>query len=71
MHIVIHIVILSHGLYGTNCPSDFIYGNVDPEMYSLLPYTSDYLENDMYTDFPEVENIVGRIVGFDVQDAVH
>jgi hypothetical protein len=57
------------GLYGTNCPSDYIYGNVDPEMYSLLPYTSDYLENDMYSEFPEVENVVGRIVGFDVQDA--
>jgi hypothetical protein len=57
------------GLYGTNCPSDFIYGNVDPETYSLLPYTSDYLENDMYSEFPEVENVVGRIVGFDVQDA--
>lgn len=57
------------GLYGTNCPSDFIYGNVDPETYSLLPYTSDYLENDMYSDLPEVENVVGRIVGFDVQDA--
>ena len=57
------------GTYGTNCPSDFIYGNVDPETYSLLPYAADYLENDMYSDFPEVENIVGRIVGFDVQDA--
>jgi hypothetical protein len=57
------------GLYGTNCPSDYIYGNVDPETYSLLPYTSDYLENDMYSDFPEVENVVGRIIGFDVQDA--
>jgi hypothetical protein len=59
----------SKGMYGTNCPSDFIYGNVDPETYSLLPYAADYLENDMYSDFPEVENVVGRIVGFDVQDA--
>ena len=58
----------SHGLYGTNCPSDFIYGNIDPDMYSLLPLTSDYLENDQYSDLPEVENIVGRLVGFDVQD---
>ena len=57
------------GLYGTNCPSDFIYGNVDPETYSLLPYAADYLENDMHSDFPEAENIVGRIVGYDVQDA--
>jgi len=59
----------AEGLYGTNCPSDFIYGNVDPETYSLLPYASDYLENDMYSEFPEIENVVGRIVGFDIQDA--
>ena len=58
----------THGLYGTNCPSDFIYGNVDPGMYSLLPLTEDYLENDQYSNLPEVENIVGRLVGFDVQD---
>jgi hypothetical protein len=55
--------------YGVNCPSDYIYGNIDPEMYSLVQYPEDYLENDIYSYFPEVENIVGRIVGFDVQDA--
>lgn len=59
----------TEGLYATNCPSDFIYGNVDPGMYSLLPMADNYLENDKYSDFPESENIVGRIVGFDVQDA--
>lgn len=57
------------GAYATNVPSDFIYGNVDPETYSLLPYAEDHLENDIYSDFPEAENIVGRIVGYDVQDA--
>jgi len=56
------------GGYGTNCPSDFIYGNIDPEMYSLLPYDPDYCENDKFSKFPEVENIVGRLVGWDVQD---
>jgi hypothetical protein len=58
----------AHGMYGTNCPSDYLYGNIDPGMYSLLPYTSDYIENDMYSEFPIAENIVGRIVGYDVQD---
>jgi hypothetical protein len=57
------------GAYGTNCPSDFIYGNIDPELYSLLPYDSDHLENDLWSDFPEAENVVGRITGWDVQDA--
>lgn len=56
------------GTYGTNCPSDFIYGNIDPEIYSLLPYDPDYCENDEFSEFPEVENIVGRLVGWDVQD---
>jgi len=57
------------GSYGTNCPSDYIYGNIDPETYSLLPYDPDHLENDLYSEYPEAENIVGRITGWDVQDA--
>ena len=56
------------GNYGTNCPSDFIYGNIDPEPYSLLPYPIDHLENDLWTEYPAAENIVGRITGWDVQD---
>ncbi len=61
----------ARGAYGTNCPSDFIYGNIDPEFYSLLPYNSNHLENDLHseTDYPEAENIVGRITGWNVQDA--
>ena len=57
------------GGYGTSCPSDFIYGNIDPEIYSLLPYDLDHLENDLWSEYPEAENIVGRITGWDVQDA--
>lgn len=57
------------GQYGTNCPSDYIYGNIDPEIYSLQGYHPEHLENDLYTDFPMAENIVGRISGWDVQDA--
>jgi len=57
--------------YGTNCPSDFIYGNIDPELYSMQPYDPGHVENDLFspTGFPEVENIVGRIACWDVQDA--
>jgi len=58
--------------YGTNTPSDFIYGNIDPKFYSLRPSPEDYVENDKFSDsgYPEMENIVGRITGgFDVQDA--
>lgn len=57
------------GAYGTNCPSDFIYGNIDPEIYSLEPYPVDHLENDLFTNYPFAENIVGRISGYNVQDA--
>jgi hypothetical protein len=57
------------GSYGTNCPSDFIYGNIDPEIYSLRPYNRNDLENDLYSEFPQMENIVGRISGWDIQDA--
>lgn len=61
----------SQGGYGTNCPSDFIYGNIDPELYSLHPFDVDHLENDLHSEseYPEVENIVGRITGWDAQDA--
>jgi hypothetical protein len=62
----------SSGSYGTNVPSDFIYGNTDPEMYSLQPYDKDHLERDMFgrgeERFPVAENIVGRLTGYDIQD---
>jgi hypothetical protein len=53
--------------FGIGCPSDFIYGNIDPnpldwsnkapDLYSELPF-----------QYPYQENIVGRITGYDVQD---
>jgi hypothetical protein len=56
-------------MYGTGCPSDFIYGNIDPETYFMQPYIGkDDVENDKYSKYPEVENIVGRITGWDIQD---
>jgi len=50
--------------YGTGIPADIIYGNIDPveNDFSSQP-------QDMYTRFPEQENVIGRIVGWDVQDA--
>jgi hypothetical protein len=57
------------GAYGTNVPSDYIYGNIDPQIYSMLPYAANHVEDDLYSEYPEVENIVGRINGWDVQDA--
>ncbi|PNX46628.1 MAG: hypothetical protein BV456_11995, partial [Thermoplasmata archaeon M8B2D] len=57
------------GAYATNVPSDYIYGNIDPKIYSMLPYDENYVEDDLYSEYPVVENIVGRITGWDVQDA--
>jgi len=54
--------------WGGGVPSDFMYGNIDPkpgEWQAPVP--------DLYSDapdyFPYQENIVGRITGWDVQDA--
>jgi len=67
---------LSKG-YGTNTPSDFIYGNIDPQTPIMHKTTNDYTEDDLYSDlrdngkrYPTMENIVGRITGgFDIQDS--
>ena len=52
--------------YGPGTPSDFIYGNIDPKI-------GDWSQRapDLYSDneFPFQENAVGRITGWDVQDA--
>jgi hypothetical protein len=53
----------SHGnmaIKGFGLPNDFIYGNIDPDAQDL--------ENDEYTTYPYMENIVGRIVAWDVKD---
>jgi len=54
------------GIYGWGggTPSDVIYGNVDP-----LPYNWDNIADDIFTEYPFQENIVGRITGWDAQDA--
>ena len=45
---------------GFGLPSDFIYGNIDPKHTDI--------ENDMFTQYPFMENAVGRIVSWDVED---
>lgn len=47
---------------GTN--SDNIYGDIDP-----VPYEWSNLAGDVYSKYPYLENIVGRITGYDAQDA--
>ena len=49
---------------GAGTPSDVVYGNIDP-----IPYDWSNMANDVYSDYPYQENIVGRITGWDVQDA--
>jgi len=49
---------------GGGTPSDVVYGNIDP-----VEYDWSNLANDVYTEYPYQENIVGRITGWDAQDA--
>ena len=50
--------------WGVGTPSDVIYGNIDPQKYVW-----DNIAEDIYTDYPYQENVVGRITGYDAQDA--
>ncbi|MBC7081028.1 MAG: hypothetical protein H5T44_02105 [Thermoplasmatales archaeon] len=50
----------SDNIIGVQLPSDFIYGNIDPNPNDL--------ENDSFTYYPFQENAVGRITGYDAQD---
>jgi len=54
------------GFAGGGTPTDNIYGNIDPVKYD---YSN--MATDLYTTtgFPYIENIVGRVTGWDVQDA--
>jgi peptidase C25-like protein len=49
---------------GGGTPSDVIYGNIDP-----IEYDWSNLANDVYTEYPFMENVVSRITGWDAQDA--
>jgi len=51
-------------VFGYGIPSDIIYGNIDP-------VEDDYsnVAKDKFTEYPQQENVVGRIVGYDAQDA--
>jgi hypothetical protein len=57
------------GYFGIGCMSDFIYGNIDPVREwrgNIMDKYSEVREGERY---PYQENIVGRITGWDVQDA--
>jgi hypothetical protein len=49
---------------GGGTPSDVIYGNIDPIRYDWSNQAQ-----DIYTEYPFMENIVSRITGWDAQDA--
>jgi hypothetical protein len=53
---------------GGGTPSDVLYGNIDPKQYDWSN-----IANDIYSEteekYPFIENIVGRITGWDSQDA--
>ena len=51
---------------GGGTPSDVIYGNIDPVRYDWSNLAKDKYSTDEY---PMQENIVGRITGWDPQDA--
>jgi len=46
--------------FGYGTPSDFIYGDIDPNPSDI--------KNDTYTYWPYQENVVARVTGWDVQD---
>ncbi len=54
--------------WGCGVPSDFIYGNIDPNPGDWTGRAPD-LYSDTEDHYPFQENIVGRITGWDAQDA--
>lgn len=54
----------AYNMGGGGTPSDVIYGNIDP-----VKYDWSNMAQDIYTDLPQMENAIGRIVGWDAQDA--
>jgi len=57
------------GYFGAGLPSDFIYGNIDPVLDWHGNVMDKYSEEREGERYPYQENIVGRITGWDVQDA--
>jgi len=47
-------------MLGWGVPSDFIYGDIDPNKNDM--------ENDSFTYYPTMENAVGRVTGYDAED---
>ena len=53
-----------YGFAGGGTQSDNIYGNIDP-----IKYDYSNMADDVYSEYPFMENIVGRISTYDAQDA--
>jgi len=51
--------------YGYDAASDFIYGDIDP-----VPRNDSFtiFAENVFTEYPYQENVVGRIIGWDTQD---
>jgi hypothetical protein len=54
----------AYAMGGGGTASDTIYGNIDPVKYDWSNKAQ-----DIYSDLPHMENVVGRIAAWDVQDA--
>ena len=54
--------------WGCGVPSDFIYGNIDPDPGYWGGRAKD-LYSDTADQYPYQENVIGRITGWDAQDA--
>jgi hypothetical protein len=52
-----------YGFAGGGTQSDNIYGNIDP-----VEYDYSNTANDVYSEYPFMENIVGRLAAYDMQD---
>lgn len=50
----------SDNIIGVQLPSDFIYGDIDPKPNDV--------ENNTFTYWPQMENAVGRVTGYDAED---
>ncbi|MBN1860214.1 MAG: hypothetical protein JW840_02000 [Candidatus Thermoplasmatota archaeon] len=53
---------------GGGTPSDVLYGNIDPIQYDWSNMAKD-IYSETEEKYPFIENIVGRITGWDAQDA--
>lgn len=54
----------AYAMGGGGTASDVMYGNIDP-----VKYDWSNIAKDIYSDLPQMENVVGRIAAWDAQEA--